>query len=167
MKKLILTITTLALIGSSNLYAKEIPTTTRIASLSQSKMAKIEIIDAKIKKYNDYLTNLPIKIKEMIAELLDYQDKGNEAVSMTKNLLTTLDKCATNELDEMAALACDDVNNKNVSETIKTYQLEVEDMIKMATKKLKDLRVKDKNTPIIKGALKALENARDILKGVK
>lgn len=167
MKKIILITTTVVLVGSSNLYAKEIPTTTKIASVNQSKITKIEVIDAKIKKYNDYLINLPIKIKEMIAELSSYQNKGNEAVNMTRNLLKTLDMCATNELDEVSALACNDINSENISETIKSYQSEVEDMIEMATRKLKDLKLKEKNTAIIKSAIKALENARDILKGVK
>ena len=166
MKRAIL-ITVIALIGSSNLHAKEILTNPKRPTINQSKRAKIEAIEAKIKKYEEYLRNLPIKTKQIIAELSGYKDKGNEAERMTKDLLVTLDMCATNELNEMAASACNDINEEDVSVTIKTYQAEIEDMIAMATKRLEDLKIDKKNAPIIEHAKKALENARDILKGVK
>lgn len=164
MRKVILVAT---LIGVCNmtLYAIELPT--RQPSVSQSKRTKVELIEAKIQKYRRYLQQLPVEIKETLVELGEYRDKGNDAESMTKNLLKTLNDCATNELDDVAAEACSDITQDSVSGTIKKYKLEIKDMIEMVDRKLAQLRKRKKNTPIIERAIKALEDSRDILKGKK
>jgi len=151
---------------NSGLYAFELDTK-QPSNIPDSKRTKVELIEAKIQKYRNYLQNLPIEIKNTLVELGEYKDRGNDAESMTRNLLKTLNDCATNELDEIAAEACADINQDSVSETIKKYKLDITDMIQLVEKKLATLKSKKKNTPIIEGAIKALEDSKDILKGKK
>jgi len=165
MKKIILTATLVALTSTTTLCAIETETTK--PSRSQSKQTKIELLELKITKYTKHLENLPIKIKEVLLELGDYEEKGNDAENMTRNLLQTLDGCVMNELDSMAEDACSDITATSVSKTIKDYKLEMKDMIKVVEAKLDELKKQKKNTPIIEGAIKALTDARDILKGTK
>jgi len=165
MKKIIMATALVGLLNTT-VYALEV-STQQSTTIPQSKRTKVELIEAKIQKYRRYLQQLPVDIRETLVELGEYRDKGNDAESMTRNLLKTLNDCATNELDEMAAEACSDITQDSVSDTIKKYKLEIKDMIKMVDAKLVKLRKNKKNTPIIEGAIKALEDSRDILKGKK
>lgn len=162
MKKAILIIPFLVMINTS-IYSVQVESENEERSNPEHRTPSAEEIQIKIDTLTKYLNSLPIEIQNTIGELTKYKEDGLRAEKMVKNLVVTLDKCATRELDEMAQLACSSISNGSVSRTIKVYKVQIKDAIAFVNRRLIELRKKEKNTDIINDSIKSLENARDIL----
>jgi len=132
-----------------------------------STSSELEVLQQKIAYFTKYLNDLPIEIQETIGILEDKKAEGNKAQSMVIRLLSNLDRCMTKELDPVSEEMCRLLSNQSVGSIIKKEQEKIKNAITFIGNKLKDLNKKNGNKEIIQDGITTLENARDILLGVK
>jgi len=165
MKKLLLVVPFLVLTYSS-LYAGEVSTNPekKVEHRVQKRTITAEELQARIDKFNNYLSNLPIEIQQTIGELNEFKARGAQATKMVKNLLVTLDNCANKELDPMSEEMCETLSETSVGSLIRDKKKDIESSIASVSSRLKELKKKEGNTALIQNGIRSLEHARDILR---
>lgn len=156
----------LLILASTGMNAGELPKG-KVKTVTESKKSPVtaEELQAKIDRFNKYLTNLPIEIQQTIGELKDFKARGTRATNMVKNLLVTLDTCANKELDQVSEEMCETLSETSVGSLIRDKKKEVEQAITFVANRLKELKTKEGNSELIQNGIRSLENARDILLG--